>query len=108
MYIYPDVPRLTEASMPLDSRELEFDINHEIRRTIVDRIRGVEPTNVLGVLLDNPEGMTAESIAEATGKPEGLIGWQVEKLAEEDLAVVASLDGVTKALPFARYTKKND
>ncbi len=96
------------ARLPLDSRDYEFDIEREMRLTVVDQIRGNEPRTVMGALLANPEGMAAASLAKAIDKSEGVVGWHVEKLAEEDLVVVISADGIMKARAFAAFTKDND
>jgi hypothetical protein len=93
---------------PLDSRALSFDIEREARRTLVDIMRGSEPTTILGVLLANSEeGATVESIAELLDEPVGLVGWNVEKIEREGLCVRMSIDGVTKVLPLAAYTERN-
>ncbi len=103
-----DSVRSVDELPPLDSRALSFDIEREARRTLVDIMRGAEPTTILGVLLANSEeGATVESIAERLSEPVGLIGWNVEKIEKEGLCVRMSIDGVSKVLPLAAYTERN-
>jgi hypothetical protein len=94
---------------PLDSRALAFDIGRETRRTVVDLIRGGQPTTILGVLLaTSEEGITVEAIAERLGNPVGLIDWNVEKLEREDLCVRVAMDETIRVLPLAAYTTRNE
>lgn|GEM_PF-3404828 len=94
---------------PLDSRALYFDISHEMRRTVVDLIRGSEPTTVLGVLLaHNEDGVTVEGLAKQLKRPVGQISWYVEKLETEELCVRSRMEGHVKVLPLATYTKRNE
>jgi hypothetical protein len=93
---------------PLASESLAFDIARETRRTLVDLIRGSEPTTIMGVLLNERTGVTIESLAEALNKPPELISWNVEKLESEDLCVRAVIGGVSKVLPIAAYSERNE
>jgi hypothetical protein len=94
---------------PLDSRALYFDISHETRRTIVDLIRGNEPTTVLGVLLaHNEDGVTVEGLAKQLERSVGQISWYVEKLETENLCVRSEMEGRIKVLPLAAYTERNE
>ena len=93
---------------PLDSRALSLDIARETRRTVVDIMRGAEPTTILGVLLANQkEGATVESIAEKIGEAIGLVNWHIDKLEQEGLCVRVSTKGIIKVLPLAAYTERN-
>jgi len=93
---------------PLDSRATSFDVYREIRRTLVDLIRGDPPTTIMGVLLANSDGVTVEEIADELDEPVGLIAWNVGKLRKEDLCVRVTLDGMKKVIPAAFYTERND
>jgi hypothetical protein len=93
---------------PLDSRSTSFDVNREIRRTVVDLIRGDPPTTILGVLIAHSDGVTVEEIADKLDEPVGLIDWNVGKLRKEDLCVRVTLNGVKKVIPAAFYTKRNE
>jgi hypothetical protein len=100
--------RRNDELPPLDSRTLAFDISRETRRTVVDLIRGGEPTTILGVLLANTkEGVTVEAIAEHLDDPVGLVNWNVEKLEKDDLCVRVEMEGHVKVLPLAVYTDRN-
>jgi hypothetical protein len=93
---------------PLDSRALTFDIARETRRTLVDIMRGEEPTTILGVVLANPDkGATIEAIAKHLDEPVSLVRWNVEKLEKDGLCVRVSMQGVTRVLPLAAYTQRN-
>jgi hypothetical protein len=94
---------------PFDSRALYFDISHETRRTIVDLIRGSQPTTVLGVLLAHTDdGVTVEVLAKQLKRPVGQISWYVEKLETENLCVRSKMEGHIKVLPLAAYTERNE
>lgn len=97
-----------EDLAPFDTGALEMDICHETRRAIVDLIRGDAPTTILGILLSNSAGIAVRSIAEQLGRPVGEIGWKVDKLEEEELCIQIARGGVTKVLPFAPYTQRNE
>ena len=99
------VPEL--ALPPLDSRSTGFDVNREVRRTLVDLIRGEEPTTIMGVLLARPDGVTVDEIADVLDEPAALVGWNVEKLHREDLCVRVTLDGIKKVIPAAFHTTRN-
>lgn len=91
----------------LDSRTLRVDVGRETRRAIVDLIRGVQPTTVLGVLLANAGGVTTDVIARQLDRPVGEVAWRINKLEGDDLCTRVAVDGVTMALPFAAYTDRN-
>jgi hypothetical protein len=94
---------------PLDSRALDFDVCREMRRTVIDLMRGVEPTTITGVLLEHlNEGVTIEALAMRLGLAPGLIAWNVERLEEDDLCVRTEIDGEVKVLPFAPFTERNE
>jgi hypothetical protein len=93
---------------PLDSRALDFDACHEMRRTVVDLIRGAEPSTITGVLLQHVnDGVTVEDLARRLNRAPGLIHWNVERLEDEDLCIRTEIDGEIKVLPFAPYTERN-
>jgi len=97
------------ALLPLDSRALEFDVNHEIRRTVVELLRQAEPTTILGVVLANPEGVEIRDLAETLDIPVAVAGWRVEHLEDEDLVIGCKEDdGAVNILPLAAYTEKNE
>jgi hypothetical protein len=96
-----------EEFPPLDSRSVVFDVNRETRRTVVDILRGSEPSTVLGVLVSTPEGLTMRGIASALDEPVGVVEWNVERLEDEDLCVTVSIDGEVRVLPLAGYTVRN-
>jgi DNA-binding MarR family transcriptional regulator len=93
---------------PLDSQALAFDISRETRRTVVDLIRGGEPTTILGLLLaSTTHGVTVETIAERLDYSVGLVNWNIEKLEREDLCVRVEMDESIKILPLAAYSERN-
>jgi hypothetical protein len=103
------VVRGTQNLPPLDSRALYFDISHEMRRTVVDLIRGSKPTTVLGVLLSHTDdGVTVEGLAKQLERPVGQISWHVKKLETENLCVRSKMEGHIKVLPLAAYTERNE
>lgn len=91
----------------MSSRSVEFNIAHETRRTVVDLMRGGEPTTILGLLLANSQGIGTEEIAERLGTTASLVSWDIDKLEREDLCVRVEVDGATKVLPLATYTSRN-
>lgn len=93
---------------PLDSRSTSFDVNREIRRAVVDLIRGDPPTTILGMLITHREGITVEEIADKLDEPVGLIDWNVRKLRKEDLCVRVTMGGIKKVIPAAFYTERNE
>lgn len=93
---------------PLDSRSISFDVNREIRRAVVDLIRGDPPTTILGILITHSDGLTVEEIADKLDEPVGLIDWNIRKLRKEDLCVRVTLDGIKKVIPAAFYTERNE
>ena len=94
---------------PLDSRALDFDVCHEMRRTVVDLIRGIEPSTITGVLLAHVnEGVTIATLSAKLDCAPGLIAWNVERLEEDDLCVRTEIDGEIKVLPFAPFTERNE
>ena len=93
---------------PLDSSALEFNVFHEIRRTVVDLIRGGEPTTILGLLLANPDGVDMAEIARHLDLAENLVSWNVDKLEGEDLCVRVEVEGATVVVPLAPYTSRNE
>lgn len=97
-----------ELFPPLDTQTLAFDVNREMRRTLVDLIRGRAPTTIMGVLLSEPEGVTTEAIADRLGANIGVIHLNVEKLESEDLCVRVALDGLKKVVPLAGYSDRNE
>lgn len=92
---------------PLDARSLRVDVNYEVRRTLVDLIRGSSPTTILGVIVANPSGVAVREVAERIQQPFGLVDWSIDKLEEDDLCVRIAEDGIDKILPFAAYTERN-
>jgi hypothetical protein len=92
---------------PLDSRTLDFNVEREIRRTLVDFIRGDRPTTILGLLIAQPEGVSVAHLAEQLDEPMGLVNWSVERLEDEDLCMRVVIDGVASAVPLAGYTERN-
>jgi DNA-directed RNA polymerase specialized sigma24 family protein len=97
-----------EYLLPLDSREYEIDLRHEMRRTLVEQIRGNDPSTVLGVLLASKDGLTVEEIAERLDRPTGLVVWNVEKLEDDDLCVRIPAEHRRKVRLFAPFTEQND
>lgn len=93
---------------PLDTSTLEFDVDHEIRRTLVDLMRGAAPTTILGLLLANSEGIDIGEISGHLGVRENLVNWSVDKLEGEDLCVKVEVDGSIFAVPLAAYTSRNE
>lgn len=92
---------------PLDSRSTSFDVDREVRRTLVDLIREDEPTTIMGVLLAHRDGVTVEEIADKLDEPVGLIHWNVEKLEHEYLCIRMAMEGTRKVLPIASYIERN-
>ena len=97
-----------EYLLPLDSREYEIDLEQEIRRTLVDLIRGSEPSTVLGVLLASGKGLAVEEIARQLGSSTGLVAWNVEKLEDEDLCVRIRTEHGQEVRLYAPFTEDND
>ena len=93
---------------PLDTSALEFDVDHEIRLTLVDLMRGTAPSTVLGLLLANADGIGIGEIAAHLGINENLVNWSVDKLEDDDLCVRVEVDGSTIAVPLAAYTSRNE
>jgi hypothetical protein len=94
---------------PLDSRALDFDTCHELRRTVVDLIRGSEPSTIIGILIRHVnDGVTVEDLARRLDRAPGLIAWNIERLEDEDLCVRTEIDGQIRVLPFAPYTERNE
>ncbi len=93
---------------PLDSEALAFDVDQELRRTVVDLLRRSEPTTITGVLIANPGGVTVHSIARELNAPVGLVGWNVEKLERERLCARVVGRGVTRIVPLGGYTPANE
>jgi hypothetical protein len=93
---------------PLDARLLDFTIEREARRTLVDLIREGAPTTIMGVLLRQRDGVTVDEIAEQLDEPAGLVSWNIKSLEREDLCVRLTEDGVTRIMPFAAYTERNN
>jgi hypothetical protein len=97
------------ALLPFDSRALEFDVKHEIRRTVVELLRQAEPTTILGVVLANPDGVEIRDLADTLDIPVAVAGWRVEHLEDEELVIGCKEDdGAVNILPFAPYTAKNE
>lgn len=95
--------------LPLSSKEYELDLEHELRRTVVDQIREAEPTTILGVLLISKSGLSVGEIADRLGRPAGLVGWSVEKLEEDGLCVrIRDDDGSSTVRLFAPFSVRND
>jgi len=92
---------------PPDSRSTSFDVDREVRRTLVDLIRENKPTTIMGVLLAHRGGITVEEIADKLGEPVGLIGWNVEKLEDEYLCIRVAMEGTRKVIPTASYIESN-
>lgn len=106
---YMDFKELSHDELPpLDTRALELDICHETRRTIVDLMRGNEPTTIIGVLVANRDGLTTREIAERLDRPVGEVSWKIEKLEGEDLCAQILSDTAMKVIPFAAYTERNE
>lgn len=99
---------LQTALPPLDSSALEFDVTHELRRTMVDLIRNDEPTTILGLLLANPNGIGIEEIAKGLALAEGLVAWNIDKLEREDLCVRVETGSLVRVFPLAPYTRRNE
>lgn len=94
---------------PLDSRALDFDVCHEVRRTVVDLIRRSEPSTITGILIEHvDDGVTIEDLARRLDRAPGLIAWNVERLEDEDLCVRTKIDDEIRVLPFAPYTVRNE
>ncbi len=100
--------RSIEELPPPDSRSTTFDINRELRRTVVDIIRGAEPTTIMGILLAHREGVTLKEIADTLDQPVGLVGWNVEKLENDYLCIRVAMEGVRKVIPIASYIDRNE
>jgi hypothetical protein len=92
---------------PLDSRSTSFDVDREVRRTLVDLIRENEPTTIMGVLLAHRDGITIEEIADKLDEPVGLIYWNVGKLEDEYLCIRMATEGIRKVVPIASYIENN-
>jgi hypothetical protein len=101
-------PSHAEDLAPFDTGALAMDVCHETRRAIVDLIRGDEPTTILGLLLRHTDGITLQAIADGLRRPVGEIGWRVSKLEEEELCMQVVRGGITRVLPFAPYTARNE
>lgn len=97
-----------EYLLPLDSRDYEIDLDREMRRTLVDLIRGSDPSTVLGVLLASDGGLTIVEIAERLERPTSLVAWNVEKLEDEDLCVRIRAHNERRVRLFAPFTEHND
>jgi hypothetical protein len=97
-----------EYVLPLDSREFEIDLGREMRRTVVDLIRGDEPTTILGVLLASEGELTITDIASRLQRPIGLVACNVEKLEDEDLCVRIAAGDARMVRLFAPFTNHND
>jgi hypothetical protein len=93
---------------PLDTSALEFDVDHEIRLTLVDLMRGAAPNTVLGLVLANSDGIGISEIATCLDVDEALVSWSIDKLADDDLCVRVEIDGSTVAVPLAAYTSRNE
>ena len=92
---------------PLNARTLDFDVEREIRRTVVDTIRGDSPSTILGLLISQPTGVSIIRLAEQLGEPLGFVKWGIERLEDEDLCVRVAIDGVASVVPLAGYTERN-
>jgi hypothetical protein len=92
---------------PLDSRATSFDVDREVRRTLVDIIRENEPTTIMGVLLAHRDGITIEELADKLDEPVGLIYWNVGKLEDEYLCIRMAMEGTRKVVPIASYIESN-
>jgi hypothetical protein len=99
---------LVDELPPLDSNALAFDVNQELRRTVVDLLRRAEPTTITGVLIANPAGMTVHRIARKLNAPVGLVGWNLEKLERERLCARVVGRGATRIVPLGGYTPANE
>jgi len=97
-----------EYLLPLDSRDYEIDLDREMRRTLVELIRGTTPSTVLGALLASDGGLTIEEISERLNRPPGSIVWNVEKLEDDDLCVRIPANETRKVRLFAPFTECND
>ncbi len=97
-----------EYLLPLDSRDYDVDLGREARRTLVELIRGGEPTTILGLLLEFRDGLTVEEIAARLERPTGLVLWNVERLEEDDLCVRIESDERRIVRLFAPFTDRND
>ena len=98
----------TEYLLPLDSREYEIDLEREMRRTMVELIRGQDPSTILGVLLKSRGGLTVEEISTLLDRPTGVVVWNVEKLEDDDLCVRVEAEHRRKVRLFAPFTELND
>ena len=96
-----------------------WNFRTEVRGTIVDLVRGKEPTTVLGALikqsqLAETEGqesitITMEALAERVGRTVSATEAIVDYLAEEELAItVTDEEGTEQAMAAAFYTTKNE
>lgn len=83
-----------------DSRELIPDIDKELHRTIVDKIRGDEPSTALGVLMDRGK-VTMEAVTGLVGSNCEQVQWVLEELMEADLALSIAENGLTKYIAWA-------
>jgi hypothetical protein len=99
---------LVDDLPPLDSRALSFDVNHELRRTIVDLMRKRKPTTITGVLMENPNGVTVHRIASRLNVPVGLVAWNIEKLERERLCARIVGRGATRIVPLGGYTPETE
>jgi hypothetical protein len=93
---------------PLSSEDLRFDIDQEIRLTVVDLLRREEPKTILGLVIANPEGIDIKVLAEKLDVHPGIVGWRVEKLEDEGLAIGLKEEDAVKVLPLALYNERND
>lgn len=91
----------------LDVRNQLPSIGSELRRTVVDLIRGDEPTTVLGLLITQDEPLTVEAIAGLTCKEVGETELTVAMLEEEDLCAHVSQNGLRKVKAFAYHSARN-
>ncbi len=93
---------------PLDTSALGFDVDREIRRTLVDLMRGDAPTTILGLLFANPDGIGVDELVTRLGLPISHVNWGIDRLEEEDLCVRVEVGGSMLAVPLAAYTSRNE
>ena len=86
---------------------LRPDVCRELRRAVVDVIRGNSPSSVIGLLMERREPLTVEAVAGLLGRPIGEIEWTIEMLEEDDLCARISQRGLTKIRAFAAYIDRN-